>query len=343
MTTNDRLARRRIVTGVLMLPLFFLIALPGLFLGLLHSPAPHEVEVAVIGTGPQAQTVANQLAAHAKGFEVQTLSDADAGRNAVQDREVRAAYDPATGDLYVASAGSVQATEAGRALFAAVAQAGGTALQVRDVVPLPTADRLGTSALYIGIGAIVGGFLSGLIVAMIAPGLRVRTQVSVVAVMSVVVAGIETFYGWVLFDIFPGNAAAGAAVLAGIALVAGVVTLAGTRLIGPAMVMVSILLLVLCGVTASGLPVPLDMAPAFYNWMHDVLPTARGLSALRSVCYFDGEGVGVDLLVMAAWGLAAMVVLAVTRKKVAVPGNGAFGNLGADEAVVAGAAASASA
>ncbi|MET7772538.1 hypothetical protein [Nocardia sp. NPDC005366] len=336
--TNDRLARRRTLTGVLMLPLFFLIALPGLFLGILHSPTPHEVMVAVIGAGPQAQAVANQLTAHAHGFEIRTISDADSGRTAVRDREVRGAYDPTTGDLYVASAGGAQATQAARALFAAVAQASGATLHVRDVVALPDADRLGTSTLYIGVGAIVGGFLSGLIVAMVAPGLRTRTQFFAVAAMSVVIAGIETCYGWVVFDIFPGNAGAGAATLAGIALVAGSVTLAGVRLIGPAMVMVSLLVLVLAGVTASGLAVQLDMAPALYSWLHEVLPTARGLSALRSVCYFDSEGTRSDLVVMAVWLVASVIVLTATRKRAGTPGIAAFAEVEVDEAVVAGVA-----
>ncbi|WP_174183731.1 hypothetical protein [Nocardia barduliensis] len=340
--THDRLARRRIVTGVLTLPLFFLIALPGLFLGALHSPAPHEVKVAVIGDTAQARAVAEQLSVHAAGFEIQSATDAESGRTAVRDREIRAAYDPATGDLFVASAGGMQATEAARALFAAVAQSGGTPLHVQDVVALPDADRLGTSALYLGVGAIVGGFLSGLIVAMVAPGLRSRAQVFTVVVMSIVVAGIETCYGWVVFDIFAGNAAAGAAILAGIALVAGSVTLAGMRLIGPAMVMVSVLVLVLAGVVASGLPVQLDMAPAFYGWMHEVLPTARGLSALRSVCYFEGAGIMGDVIVMAVWGVASVVVLAATRGKATTPGLAALADVEADEAVVVGAAASAS-
>ncbi|WP_433632364.1 hypothetical protein [Nocardia sp. CA-120079] len=340
---DPALIRRRTITGVLVLPLFFLIALPGLFLGALHAPAPHDMKVAIIGDGASSDAIATQLSARATGFEIHRVVDAESARNAVRERDIRAAYDPATGDLFLASAGGAQATEAARALFSATAQSSGTTVRVHDVVALPASDRLGTSALYVGIGAIVGGFLSGLVIAMVAPTLRVRWQLLTLVVMSMVIAGIETCYGWVIFGMFPGNVAASAAVLAGTAAVAGLVTLAGMRAIGPAMVMVSILVLILAGVTASGLPVQLDMAPDFYRWMHEILPTPRALSALRGVAYFGGDGITGDLVVMGIWGLAGLIVLALTRHRTTVPGMPAMTDTWADEAVVVGAAASAAA
>ncbi|WP_157978609.1 MULTISPECIES: DUF3533 domain-containing protein [Nocardia] len=341
---DPALSQRRLITGVLMLPLFFLIFLPGMFIGALHSPTPDGLRVAVIGDTPQANTVVGRLAVAAEGFDVRRLPDVDIAAEQLRGLDLRAAYDPVTGDLYIASAGGTQSATAAETLFSSVARSLGTPVEVHDVAPLPSADRLGTSALYIGIGAIVGGFLSGLIVCMIAARLPIGWQVLTVSVMSVVVAGIETLYGWVIFDIFSDNASASTALLAGLALVSGLVTLAGMRLIGPAMIMLSLLVLVFGGVTASGLTVPLDLAPEFYRWIHEILPTARGLSALRAIVYFDGHGIAADLAVMAVWGIAALALLGVLRNRSEVPGMAALQNAEVDEAVVAvGAAAATSA
>lgn len=329
---DSTVARRKTITAVLTLPLFFLIFLPAMFLGLLHSPAPDGLPVAVIGDTPQANAVAEKLAAAAAGFDVQRSPNADIAQDQLRDLDIRAAFDPVSGALYTASAGGMQDTAATSALFSAVARSSGSEVVLHDVVPLPSSDRMGTSALYIGIGAIVGGFLSGLIVCMVAARLRIGWQALTVVVMSAIVAGIETLYGWGLFDIFPDRAGSGGAVLFGLALVSGLVTLAGMRLIGPTMLMVSILVLIFGGVTASGLTVPLDMAPDFYRGLHEFLPTARGLSALRSVIYFDDAAIVGDLSVVGGWMLAAVSLLGLTRRKKNVPGMSALEK--ADEALV---------
>jgi hypothetical protein len=340
--TDPGLARRKLVTGVLALPLFFLIFLPGLFIGALHSPAPDGMNVAVIGDGPQAVAAVEQAGA-SSAFDIGRLPDAEAAQTELRDLAIRAAYDPATGDLYIASAGGTQSTAAAQQFFSALAHSAGTAVHVHDVAPLPSADALGNGALYLGIGAIVGGMLAGLIISMVASTLRVRSQLLTLALTAAAVAAIETCYGWTVFDLFSGNAWAGAAILAGLALVAGLVTLSGARVIGPAMIMVSILVLVLGGVTASGLPTQLDMAPEFYRWIHEVLPTARGLSALRNIVYFDGHAITGDLLVMAVWSFASLVALALTRRRrTDVPDFPALDDMETDEAVAtAGAATSA--
>jgi hypothetical protein len=333
--TAMSLQRRRLITGVLTLPVFFLVFLPAVFLGAFHSPTPHEMKVAVIGDSAAANTAAGQLAVTAgDALQVSRVPNADTAITQVRDLDVRAAYDPVTADLYVASAGGMQATTAAETIFSQVASASGATVHKHDVVPLPSSDPAGVSALYIGIGAIVGGFLSGLIIGLAGAKLATGWQVATMVGMSAVVAGIETLYGWVVFDIFPGNALGGFGMLFALALVSGLVTLGGMKIIGPAMVMVSILVLVLLGITSSGLAVQLDLTPGFYDAMHQILPTARGLSGLRNVIYFGGHGITGDLIVLGVWAAIGAVLLALTWRKREIPGAAALQPPPAEEPVI---------
>ncbi|SHN17481.1 hypothetical protein [Cryptosporangium aurantiacum] len=306
-----KLRQRRTTAGVLVMPLFFLIVLPLSFLGALHSPTPYHLKVAVIGTGTPVDSVIEAIEAQAgDALDVSRVDTAAEAQRKIADLDLRGAYDPMTGDLYVASAGGTQASATVTTVFTTVAEASGTAVTTHDVVSLPDTDPLGTSLLYVGIGAILAGFITAIVVSIGVPGLGTGGKIATVVVMSAVAAGVETLYGWALFDAFDGQAGPAALMLFGLALVSGLLTVGGMRVIGPAMVLVSILVLILLGVPASGLVVPLDLTSPFYGVVHNVLPTASGLDGLRRIVYFDGHGLGGDVLTMALWALGGLALLA---------------------------------
>lgn len=346
------LKRRRLVAGGLLLPTFFMVVMPALFLGIFHSPSPHEMKVAVIGSASATAETRERLAtALGDKVELSSLPTARAAQDALREQEVRAAFNPATGDIYIASAGGKQsAVVAEQILTDVVASAGGTAT-VHDVVSLPEKDPVGASLMYAGIGAIVGGFLAAIVLSLLGRGLPLFAVAGLVTATALVSAGIETAYLWWAFDIVDGNVLAGFGVLALLSLVAGMVTLAGFKLIGPAQIMVSLLLLAFCGVAGSGVGVQLDLGPAFYTFIHDVLPTPSALSALRSVIYFDGNGVERDLAVVLIWlggAILALPFAAWLRSRGRGPDDNGLddevlGDLEADEAIGAAAAAAAAA
>jgi len=305
------LRQRRTTAGVLVMPLFFLIVLPLSFIGALHSPTPYHLNVAVIDSGTTTTAVIDAIEARAgEALDVGRVGSVAEARSEIEDLELRGAYDPETGDLYLASAGGTQASATVTSVFTTVAAASGTTITSHDVVPLPGKDPLGTSLLYVGIGAILAGFITAIVVSIAVPGLGTGPKLATVVVMSAVAAGVETLYGWVAFDAFDGQAGPAALMLFGLALVSGLLTLGGIRVIGPAMVLVSILVLILLGVPASGLVVPLDLTAPFYGFVHNVLPTASGLDGLRRIVYFDGHGLGGDVLTMALWALGGLGLLA---------------------------------
>jgi hypothetical protein len=311
---DPRLARRRAITGALLLPMLFLTVFPLLFIGAFHSPTPRGVDVAIVGDARTTTPVVRQLAAGGEAFDPRVETSRAAAVEAVRTGEIRAAYVPRTAEAYTASAAGVQLAPVVTAAFERIAAGSDRELRTHDVVPLPKADGTGSSTIYLGVGAIVGGFLTGLLTGLIAPRMRTRTQLAVLLGMGLLVAGIETFYGWVLFDVFTGHALGAFGMLLALGLVAGTVTLAGMRLIGPGMLLVSLTLLVFAGVTGSGLGVQLDLAPPFYGVIHHLLPTASGLAALKSTIYFGGHGIGPQLLTMGVWLVAALGVVLLVRR-----------------------------
>jgi hypothetical protein len=308
------LSRKRLITGLMSLPLFFAIFLPLLFVGVFHAPSPRGMDIAVIGTTGGAHNSADQLrASGGDAFDVSLVDDRTEAVRQLKDLQIRAAFDPSTGDIYVASAAGVQSEGAAVAVLTDAVQSTGATADVHDVAPLPDKDPVGTSALYLALGAVVGGFLTAVVVALIGAKVSAAWQTLTVLVTGVVVAAIETSWGWLVFDVFASSAMAGFGMLLALATVSGLVTLAGMRKIGPAQIMVSILLLVLAAVTSSGLGVQLDLAPGFYGFIHELLPTSRGMSALRDVIYFGGAGIGWDLAVIGLWTIAAIAVIVATR------------------------------
>lgn len=308
--STERLVRKKTITGVLALPLFFLIALPALFVGLMHSPTPHSMDVAVIGSQQSAGALIDSLKTQAgDAFEFSRASTVADAKEQVKQLDIRGAYDPATGTIYVASGDGNAAKTVVTGLFTPVAASAQLEATVTDLIPLDKADPLGTSALYVGLGAIVSGMLAGLLLGLFPTSTKIRV-VGVIAV-PLIATVIEVLYGWALFDVFPGNGLAPGLMIFALSLVTAVVTLGGTLRLGPAMLFVSLLFLVLMAVTTSGLAIPLDMAPSFYGAMHNVLPTAQGLESLRRLIYVDGYTPGWTCLTMGIWA-AAGVALAIS-------------------------------
>ena len=334
------LSRRRLTAAVLVMPLFFLIFLPLSFLGALHSPTPYHVKVAVIGSGERAGAVVKAIEDRAGGaLDVSQVASVGEARAKLLHLGLRGAYNPATGDLYLASAGGGQASATVTSVFTSVAAASDTTLQTHDVAPLTSKDPAGNSLLYVGIGAILAGFVAAVVSSIAVPGVSTVGRIATVVVMSAVAAGVETLLGWTVFDAFDGQALPAAAMFFGLALVSGLLTLGGARFIGPAMIPVSILVLIMLGVPASGMVVPLDLASPFYGIAHNLLPTATGLDGLRRIVYFDGHGLGGDLLTTSAWALGSLVLIAVGRQKHRARTDGLLDNPEIAEGTAAAAAA----
>ncbi|MFD4171309.1 hypothetical protein ACFWQ1_10805 [Streptomyces albidoflavus] len=183
------------------------------------------------------------------------------------------------------------------------------ALETRDVRPLTADDTMGSNSLYVAMSWIMTGFLIMAVLRGGAPELRrFRQFLPLLAGWAVGMA----VWLWFLFDVLIGavNGHAGVLIGAGAAIIFCVALAAGafTRTIGLAAIVPVMIVLMLLGVPASGGGLPVSMVPDVFRTLQDVRPLPAAVDLARSLVYFDATGLGGNLLAIAAWGGAGLVL-----------------------------------
>ncbi|MFI7167186.1 hypothetical protein ACIBM3_32535 [Rhodococcus erythropolis] len=303
----------KLLFGALIMPLFFFVAMPGIYAAAFHSPAPHHMRVDVIGSDTQTSDLATGLSVKlGDSFDVAVSADVDAALLRLDTMQTRGAYDPSTGTLYVASAGNLAATNAVETVFKQVAEAADQDIVIEDVAPLPAADRLGTALMFMGLGAIVAGFLTTTVLNVAFPGLRIRDELGVLAIVSAVAAVVPMFIAYAVYGAFSGHIVGVALALAASCFVTGVFHGGGLRLIGPAMILVTVFLTIMLGIPASGAAIGIDMIPRFFSFLHPLLSTPASLESLKRILYFDGAGIGTNVVTLAMWALLGLALYGIS-------------------------------
>lgn len=315
--TGRQLRRRRTLLSGMLLPLFFLIGLPLAYVGLMHSPTPNGMEISVVGSSSAAEefvTTAQSGSPHGE-FDINQVDSVDEAKDRIMHLDSRAAYDPATGTLYVASAGNATATGAAEAFVTAIAASNDQSVTVENLQGLPQSDVVGAGVMYIGLGAIVAGFLTTTTASIVAPRIRIRTKVIVLGVMSIAAAAVQILISYGITGTLHENMWGAAALAALLAFTCGIVNLAGFVLWGPIQLLVSIGLFIFLGVPASGVPIGIDMASSFYQFLQPLLPSSAALDGLKRIVYFDANGIGPIILTMVIWIAAATVGLVFAHRR----------------------------
>ena len=81
-----------------------------------------------------------------------------------------------------------------------------------------------------------------------------------------------------------------------------------------------VVLFVIFGAPAAGGTVPSAFLPEFWRVIGPYLPAGAGTTAVRNTIYFDGNEIGLALLVLAAYlVVGALVVVAIRRRVDARP------------------------
>jgi hypothetical protein len=191
-------------------------------------------------------------------------------------------------------------------------------LVVEDVRPLAPGDELGIGIFMFVIVCTICGYLAVTLLFSIAPALRPRRRYAIIVVISIVVpttayligAGFGTYTGSV------GTIMAFVGVAALYTLVIGLVTRLLQVLLGPPALFVSLALFVFLNVPSLGATYTATMLPPFWRFLNQFWIGAETTNAERSLLYFDGLGVGTDLLRLLAWTtvVVALLLLPVSRK-----------------------------
>lgn len=306
-------------------PLSILVLVVGVMSFSMHKPTVNDLPVAVVGaTIEQADQVAAGLEeALGTMLDVRPMTSVEDATAAIRDSIVVAAFVlPQTegGDaaLYTSSAAGPSQQSAARAVFTQVAAGQQMTLVETDVIPLTDTDTMGSNSMYFGMAWIMAGFLMMAVLRGGAPELkRVRQFLPLLAGWAV---GMSVWL-WFLFDVMIGAVTGhawemigfGALTIFAVSLFAGLFT----RTLGLAGIIPAMGVLMMAGVPSSGGGLSLYMVPEIFRQLNAFLPMPAAVEAARSFVYFDGIGVGQNILVIVIWGVAALLLHLVVDRGVA--------------------------
>ena len=315
---RDRAAVRTVALAMAGLTLLVL-AMIASYSGAFAKPTLHHMSVAV--AGPQ------QLVDGLRGQDtlaVTEVGDPAAARQQVYERKADAAFVVApTGDMkiYVAGGGGKSVATAAETVGRTVAAKAGLVPSVEDVAPASTGDPSGTvefyAVIFISIGASVGATVLGRLMGTVRRPLTFALRTATLAGFSAVLAGAVTVYVDVILGALTGHTwqVFGALWLYAMA-VAGAITGVAAAFGSIASMALTAFLVVVGNAAAAG-PVGRPLLSGFYSTFTAIVPQGSGVSLLRSVSYFGGNGAQTPLATLAIWGAAGCVLaIAATASRV---------------------------
>jgi hypothetical protein len=278
------------------------------------NTGPREVPVAVAGPPAAVEQVESALGSapspdeDVRAFEVTVVADEAAATAAIEDREVYGAVvaTPEGPRVLVASAAGPAVAQMLRAAAAELSESGAAA-PVEDVVPTtpddPTGAGLAAGVLPLVITSAAGGLIAA--VALRSARLRLAVVTGITVVGGLVSAAVLQYVLGVLDASYVEVAGVTALLIGAVAAsVAGL----GAVLGRPGAVL-GLLVMIFVGNPLSAAASAPEMLPQPWGEVGQFLPPGAGVSALRSVAFFDGAAAGMPILVLSVWLVAGLVLV----------------------------------
>jgi hypothetical protein len=283
------------------------------YVGALHNPKPQNLPFGVTGNPILAAAVGKQLSLRTKLY-----ADESAARRAIDRRTIY-------GALITGSSGAklLVAPAAGNAVaallasaFTQAAAATGQKLAVVQVHELPGGDRVGVVSFLVAMALVVGGYLSATIATTLAGAATGRRRAVALAFVAAAGALItDLLAGPVLGAIPGGHFFELLGIFAFLMLAVGLATAGLQTLFGPFGTLIVIVAFVIFGAPAAGGSLPRPFLPEFWATIGPFLPPGAGTTAIRNTIYFESNGIGQPLLVLAAYFIAGGVVVLGVRRR----------------------------
>lgn len=339
-STGANAAALRHVLSHLVTPLLMCIGMGLAYLGAFHAPEPHDLRVDVVGSGVNAQVLAQTLQDKGNGaLDVRTVPDRAAATEHLRTQHSYGAFLPGSSpELMVATASSDTTATVVQKVFTEVAAEQGAPLKVTDVAPKAAGDPTGQGIFFLLVAVSIGSYASVAVVGGAGGVLPLRLRAALAAGMSLVVSLIGVAFAGPVFGLvdhgFVGLWAMAWLYSAGILLIGvGLHTfLKRWTTLG---VMV---LFVMLNFTSSGGIFRPEVQPGFFGALHSFWNGAGFVEGLRSHVYFGGYGLGRDVLVLALWLVAGIVMTGIAGVAEARRRAAAAGAAGVAGAAVAGSA-----
>lgn len=298
----------RTLVESLWFPVFFACGFLFCYLLAFHSPSPHHVRVAVEHTS--ASRVEAALAKAKPGaVDVVPVASKEQAKQSVLDRDTVAGYATSDGQptLLLAKADGYMLESVLRQLFEPLSAKQGGQPQTVDVAPTASGDAMGTGLFYLVLAWTIPSYI---VVMMLlrAASLHRRAKLLVLACWSALLA-VGGYYGALSMDVIPNEPLAipiAMLLTFGISMTCfGLVPLTGQLFPG-----IAVGLFIFLSMPSSGGAIPVQMVPEFFRALHPFMPMGNLIEALRGLFYFDGVGMTRPILVLAAWLVAGLLLIA---------------------------------
>lgn len=319
-TTPAGFSQAKLAVAAMLIPLFFVLGFASCIIGTYHQPHPNDIKVAVVG--PPAATrplVAAITKAGGSSFNVSQVPTVQQATLAVQHRDLVAAYVPTLdpkqpSTVIVAEASGRLVSTATEGFFREVAAAQGGSLAVHDIRALPKGDEIGIGVFLFLIIMTISGYIAATVLATVAPDLRPGIRYLLLLGNAILAPVLTYLIGGLGFGTYTGSAGAIFAFIGVGALytfaVSGVTRLFQVVL-GPPAIFFSLAVFVFLNIPSLGATYTPNLLQSFWRFMNHFWIGAKTVNAERSILYFNGRGVGTDLLELLAWVAVAVAVLAV--------------------------------
>jgi len=312
------------VVGPLAAGLLVLLALLGLIGTAIRDPRPHDIPVGLVGPAQAVQPMTDALAQKAPGvFKFTTYDTEGAARAALDRRDVDGVVivGPTGSHIVVAGAAGDTSTTVIESVFGAALSAQGQQVPVEVVHPFASGDAHGLILFFLVLATLVSTLVVQAVLLARAANARAATWLGVNAVWAELAgaAGVGAA-AWIANSYDAAALVPMGALVALTAFAAGAFVAGFTRLLGPAGLGLSALVIILLDLISSGGPAGGTILPDVYRWMSPWMPAGQLNSALRGTLYFGGEGVAFPVLVISAWlavGLLLVIISGFVRRPVA--------------------------
>ncbi|MBB2933122.1 hypothetical protein FHX82_000142 [Amycolatopsis bartoniae] len=308
-TNETKQPLARTLAETLWFPVFFFCGFLVCYLLAFHQPTPHHVKVAVADPATAAKLETALDKASPGGFDIVPVPNGDAARQSVLDRDTTAGFsaDPAHPTLYVAKADGSMLESILTQTFTPIAAQGGGTLAVVDLAPTASGDPMGTGMFYL---VLVWNIPSYVVVMML---LRAVTMSRRTKILTLVGWGaflsVAGYLAGLAMHVIPNEPAVmplAFLLSLGISLTSfGLVPFAKQFFPGVAMG-----LFVLLSMPSSGGAIPIQLVPGFFRALHPIMPMGNLIEAARGVFYFHGVGILRPILVLCAWLLVGIALIA---------------------------------
>ena len=312
------------IGGIVVVLAVVQVLLAWLLLDVFHANQPHEVPVALIGSGPP---VAGMVAALEQDgtFEVTRAKSGQAARKLIGEREVYGAYAPlaGAGRVLVAGAASPDVADLLRTTARGIDAKRDVKTIPSDIRPLPAADRAGLSGFVLTIVAALIGVLAGWGLEAAAPSVRrgwkkTLLRIGVLALLSLGTGALLALVATQL-DLYEGHfpEVGGALALAtfGAATVSAFLTSLTGVIVGGVLGL-GVFVAVSAVATSGGASAP-ELLPELWTTIGSGLPGQSSVELIRNLVYFNNEAIEMPLAILGAYALGGallMVVLSPFRR-----------------------------